>query len=159
MCYFPREYSNFWGSHEPPSSNDQKLVDRVSTEDAPGLPGWLDVPTAEQPIPASIFHSTVQRLNDEIEGLRRELAVTHAELAQARADLGRVLLILEAQHGGGRRLWEGIARVILVFAEDSKVRLMLVGGIVLLLLVLAGVGGLSWQDGTLTISPTDAPAR
>ena len=150
MCYFPREYSNFWGSHEPPSSNDQKLVDRVSTEDAP---------TAEQPIPASIFHSTVQRLNDEIEGLRRELAVTHAELAQARADLGRVLLILEAQHGGGRRLWEGIARVILVFAEDSKVRLMLVGGIVLLLLVLAGVGGLSWQDGTLTISPTDAPAR
>jgi hypothetical protein len=115
---------------------------------------WLDLPTDSQPIPAVVFHTTVAQLNSEVEGLRRELAATHAELAQAREDLRQVLRLLENRGRGWKRIGDAVARVVIAFAEDRQVRLMLVAGLIVAALFAAGVTGLSWRDGTLTISPT-----
>ena len=128
----------------------------MSPGDEPTGPAspWLDLPTDSQPIPAVVFHTTVAQLNAEVEGLRRELAATHAELAQAREDLRQVLRLLENRGRGWKRLGDAMGRAILHFAEDKHVRWMLVAGFIVGILAWAGVTGLSWQDGTLTISPT-----
>jgi hypothetical protein len=118
---------------------------------------WLDWPTDAQPIPASIFHATVAQLHAEVESLKRELMATHKELAQAREDLRQVLRLLENRGRGWKRLGDAMGRAILHFAEDKHVRWMLVAGFIVGILAWAGVTGLSWQDGTLTISPTPIP--
>lgn len=104
-------------------------------------------------VPVSVFERTVSRFEVEIEALRDELREAHHELERAREDLREVLTLLRAQQERSFRFWDHMAKICTAFAEDGKVRLMLVGGFVALLLVLAGVGGLSYRDGELTISP------
>ena len=53
---------------------------------------------------------------------------------------------------------QAVARMLETFAEDPKVRLLLVGGLIVAALGWAGVTGLSWQDGTLSITPTEKAA-
>jgi hypothetical protein len=123
------------------------------------LPGYPpDPPTNEQPVPAAVFRATVARLESEIEKLRAELAATHAELSSARDDVRRVLLLLEASAKSDGRIREALARLITTFADDAKVRLLLAGGLIVVALGWAGVTGLSWQDGTLSITPTEKAA-
>jgi len=113
----------------------------------------------DTPIPAAVFLATVARFEDELEALRDELAQAHRELAQAREDLGEVLALLRAQNEQRARFWDHAAEICTAFANDGKVRLLLVGGFIALLLVLAGVGGLSYRDGEITISPATTNAE
>ena len=123
------------------------------------LPGYPpDPPTNEQPVPAAVFRDQVARLEAEIEKLRTDLAATHAELNAAREDVRRVLLLLEASAKSDGRIRHAVARMLETFAEDPKVRLLLVGGLIVAALGWAGVTGLSWQDGTLSITPTEKAA-
>ena len=104
-------------------------------------------------VPVSVFERTVERFEQEIAELRQELHEAHEDLSRAREDLREVLTLLRAQQERSGRFWDHMAKICTAFAEDSKVRILLVGGFVALLLVLAGVGGLSYRDGELTISP------
>ena len=125
-------------------------------DELPGFPP--DPPTNEQPVPAAVFREQVARLETEIEKLRTDLAATHAELNAAREDVRRVLLLLEASANSDGRIRHAVARMLETFAEDPKVRLLLVGGLIVAALGWAGVTGLSWQDGTLSITPTEKAA-
>lgn len=110
-------------------------------------------------VPVSVFERTVSRFEEEIEALRMELREAHHELERAREDLREVLTLLRAQQERSGKFYEHLARICTAFAEDGKVRIVLVGGLVALLLVLAGVGGLSYRDGELTISPAASENR
>ena len=125
-------------------------------DDLPTFPP--DPPTAEQPVPAAVFREHVAKLEAEIEKLRAELHATHIELHAAREDVRRVLVLLEASAGGDHKIREALARLITIFAEDAKVRLILVGGLIVAALGWAGGTGLSWHDGTLSITPSDKAA-
>lgn len=115
--------------------------------------------SGDTPIPASVFLSTVANFEAELELMRDELRHAHAELERAREDLGEVLLLLRAQQETRSRFWEHAASICSKFADDSKVRLIVVGGAMALLLALAGVGGLSYRDGALTVQPSGESPR
>jgi hypothetical protein len=92
----------------------------------------------------------IARYESEIEGLRKEIHELNGEVHALRADLSRVLSILDARQKADTRFWDHAASICSAFAFDGRVRLALVGGVILIGLVLSGVSALSWRDGGLT---------
>jgi hypothetical protein len=101
----------------------------------------------------------VARYEHELSDLRDEVAAARAELHEVKGDLRRVLAILDKRAEADSRFWDHGAAICAAFANDGKVRLVLVAGVVLLGLVLAGVTGLSYRDGALTVDASENQRR
>ena len=131
----------------------------MGVEDGDAEDTWGSAPVREwgprsggkTPVPARTFYRMVAKYEHEIEHLREDLAEARAEIQEVKQDLRRVLAILDARAKTDARFWHDASSICSAFANDAKVRLVLAAGLVLLGLVLAGVTGLQWRDGGLTI--------
>lgn len=109
---------------------------------------WLDE-TSETPVPPTIVLGLIARYESQIEEMRHEIHELNGEVHALRADLSRVLSVLDARAKADTRFWDHASSICSAFANDGKVRLALIVGVILIGLVLSGVSALSWRDGGL----------